>query len=184
MNEFGLSNIEDKWTEEKSESELTELTEDFYKNSASYVSELAREIEDSEDLRREILEEELNQVWKMVQEIYLLRILKITDSLFGDSRENLLSSERKAFDEIKGRFEDLKEELVVPVMRGESELRPPREISNALVLILSDIPEPITGPDMRYYGPFSSGEIANLPEGSANLLEEQGLARRLQVKEA
>lgn len=184
MNEFGLSNIENKWAEEKSESELTNLSEDFYKNSANYVSELTREVEGSEGLRREILEEELNQVWEMVQEIYLLRVLKITDNLFGDSRENLLSSERKAFEGVKERFEDLEEELVAPVMRGESELRPPREVSNVSVLILSEIPEPITGQDMRHYGPFSSGEIVNLPEKSADLLEEQGLARRLQIKEA
>lgn len=184
MREFGLSDIEDKWIDERATEGLTNLSENFYENSASYVAELSRELEGSRDLRRDLLREELKYVLEMVQEIYLFRILKMTDVLFEEGEANFLSRERRAFDEIRERLKNLREELVAPVMRGESELKPPREISNISVLILSEIPEPITGADMRYYGPFREGEIVNIPEKTAELLVDQGLARELQVKEA
>lgn len=184
MREFGLSKIEDSWVNEKTEKELTELPEDFYKNSASYISELARELEESEDLRRELIREELRWVLEMLQEIYFFRTLKMTEALVEEEETNFLPSERRAFEEIREELENLQEELLKPVMKGESELKPPREVSNTTVLMLSTVPEPIIAADMHYYGPFGEGDIVNIPENSARLLVKQGLARKLQIKEA
>lgn len=184
MKEFSLSDIEDIWIGEKSNEELTELSDDFYKNAASYVAELARELEGSENLRRDLLQGELKHVLKMIQEIYLTRILKMTDALVGERGGNFLTQERQVFDEIREKLENLREELVTPAVRGESELKPPVEASNIAFLVLSNIPEPITAADMRSYGPFEMGDIAHLPKKTVELLVDQGLAKELQVREA
>ncbi len=184
MSGFTLSDIEDKWMEEMSKKDLSDLSTDFYQSTANYVAELDREIEESEDIRQDLLLSELKHVMEMVQEIHFIRTLKIMDFLFGVEMQNLLEEEEQAFTEIRERFGQLREDLVEPILRGESELRPPREKKNKLVLLLAEIPERITCSDMRVYGPFGAGDIANLPEKSADLLVRQGLAESLDVKEA
>lgn len=182
MKGFGLSDIEGSLVEEKSKDELSELPEEFYDKSANYVSELSREMEGSEDLRRELLETELERVLEMVQEIHLLRTLKILDSV-GGGEGHLLPRERKAFENILGELEELREELVEPVVRGESGLEPPREAENVLISMTSEVPDPLVGADMGYYGPFEEREIANIPEKTARLLMDQGLAEKLEIME-
>lgn len=184
MKDFGLSELEGEWIEEKSSEELTELSQDFYEDAANYATELARELEGSRDLRRDLLREELEHVLEMIQEIYLLRTLKMADTLFEKREGTFLEEERRAFEQIKKRLEDLREELVGPVVRGETELRPPREASNDPMLILTRVSEPIVASDMSCYGPFEEGEIVNIPKKTAELLADQGLARRLEVKGA
>lgn len=182
MEDFALSRVEDMWVEEKTSKDIAELPEDFYEKAANYATEIKREVKNSQDLRRELLEEELRHVLEMVQEIYLLRVLKMTDVMLEEGGENLLDSERKAFDDIRESLENLRAELIEPVVEGEPELEPPREVSNALILVLAEIPEPITATDMHYYGPFKEGDVANIPRKSADLLSKQGLARELEVK--
>lgn len=184
MEGVDLSDIEDVWFKEKTEEGLTDLPEDFYEHVAGYLAEISRGMEGSEELRRSLLEEELSQVLSMVQEIYFFRINKMMDSLFEGEEESLLEQERIAFDKVRNEFSRLRKELLEPVIRGESELRPPREKKNTLVLALSEISEPIVGSDMRYYGPFERHEILNVPEKTAELLSEQDLARILKTKEA
>lgn len=182
MKSFGVSNVESVWISEKSEKGLSKLPDDFYEKCANFAGEIRREIKESDGLRKELLQEEFNHVLTMVQETYLIRVLKITNTLFKEDREQLLEGEKKAFDKIKKQLENLREELVEPVIQGELELKPPEEISNISIILLKDIPEPITASDLNYYGPFEAGEIANLPKRSAELLVGQGLARRVQVK--
>ncbi len=182
MEDFELSDIENVWLSEKSERGLSDLPEDFYEKCGNFAGEVRREIRESEDLRRELLEEEFKHVLSMVQEVYLIRILKITNTLFEEERKRLLEEERQAFDEIKKQLENLQEKLIRPVIEGELELKPPKEISNISIMLLKDIPEPIAASDLNYYGPFKNGDIANLPQRSAELLVGQGLAKRVQVK--
>lgn len=184
MGRITISDIEDRWINEKVNEDLTDLPEGFYDDVASYVAELEMEMEDSEGLREDLLGAELKHVLEMVHEIYLFRTFKMMDVLFERREPDLLQREREAFNEVKERIEDLRKDLIEPIVEGESELRPPRETSNFLILILSEVPEQITGSDMRYYGPFKRGDVVNIPKRSADLLVDQGLARRLQIKEA
>lgn len=180
---FGLNDIEKRWIEERTDPKPTDFPDDFYRDTAGYVAELRRELEHSEDLRKELLEEELRQILRMIYEIYFLRSLKmVKKTVKGESPEALLEEERRIFDEIGDSLRKSYEKLVLPAIEGRAELRPPREATNVPVLILSEIQEPIIGADMRNYGPFEGGEIVNLPKISAKLLVEQGLARRLKIR--
>lgn len=184
MGGFSLSEIEDRWIEERTSVGPADQPEEFYESVAAYVAELEREIEESEDLRQDLLLMELDHILQMVQDIHLLRILKIMDQLLEGEKEKLLDVERDAFQKFQSALEDLKDELLGPILRGESELRPPRERSNVLLFLISDISEKIICSDMRYYGPFRNGDVVNIPERSADLIVDQGLAKNIRIKEA
>lgn len=184
MESFGLEDIEGKWVEEKSNEELTSLSEDFYEEAASYVSELKRELRKSRDLRRDLLRVEIDRILEMIQEIYLLRALKMMDSLIEEKEGDLIEKEKEAFEGIRGRLEDLQEDFVDSVVEGEPKLTHSSEHSNLYVSFLKDIPKPITGADMNYYGPFEEGEVANIPDKTAELLIDQGLAEKISTESA
>lgn len=183
MEKFGLSQIENAWIKEKSEEDLAELPEDFYEKVANHATKIRREIRDSQDLRKEILKKELKHVLNSVQEIYLLRILKITGALFQGGEEKLLEKEKRTFENVKNELDELQDELIEPILKSEIELKKPTNPSNTMIVTLSEISEKIIAADLKYYGPFKKGEIVNLPNKSAGLLAEQGLARKVKVNE-
>ncbi len=76
MEDFELSKIENVWINEKGEKGLTDLPEDFYEKCANFAAEVRREIQESEELRQDLLQEEFNHVLSIVQEIYLIRVIK------------------------------------------------------------------------------------------------------------
>lgn len=183
MRGFGLSDIEEKWKAEKSQMNITELSDDFYENVASYISELRRERKEGKDLKREILEEEIEKVLDMSYEIHLLRMSKLASQVLEGEKSQMAESERIAFEKAREEIENLYRKRFEPIIEGKSELEPPREISNVLVLFNTDIPEKVIGSDMNYYGPFKSGDFANLPEKSAEIFTERGLARKVKIRE-
>ncbi|KXB08318.1 hypothetical protein AKJ58_00220 [candidate division MSBL1 archaeon SCGC-AAA385D11] len=180
MSDFGLGDIEKQWIEEKTSAKLAKLHEKFYERVADYVVGLSRELERSQDLRKELLREEFDWVIRMVQEIHFLRTLKAMELIVkGSLPSSLLEGERLRFEEIKDILKELREELLKTVVEGQAE-RPPhkKEKANVLLLISSELPQ-FVGDDMRRYGPFKSGDVVNLPKRSAEILRSHNLARRL-----
>ncbi len=170
------------WIEEKSARELTDFPEEFYQDVARHVAELSREANRGEPLRQELIQEELWHVLQMVQEIYLLRVLKAMALVAsGKLPSPLVERERYAFNEIKQTLEKLHAELVVPAMRGESGIAAPKEVTNIALIYLSEMP-PIIGDDGKQYGPFKAGEVGFLPKRNAELLIKYGAARMIEVK--
>ena len=170
------------WIEEKSTRELVDLPEEFYQDAARHVAELSREIGRGEPLRQELIREELWHVLQMVQEIYLLRVLKAMGLVAGGKLPgHLLDRERYTFNEIKQALEKLHAEMVAPAMRGEARIAAPMEVTNIALICLTDVP-PIIGDDGKHYGPFKSGDIGFLPKRNAELLIKYGAARVIEVK--
>lgn len=177
-----LEDIEERWAEERTSSEPTDIPEEFYERVSSYIAKLGREVKESQDLRRELLQEELNRVVQMTQEIHLFRVLKSIDSIVrGSLPSSLLERERRAMDEVRESLGSLYDELVAPAIGGKAELKPRRKRENVPILILSKLPQ-FVGKDLRRYGPFKRGEVANLPRRSAEILRKRGLAREVNVK--
>ncbi len=179
---FSFEDIKHVWIAEKISRELTDLPVDFYQSVARHVAELNLELKRGEQLRQELLREELRNVIQMVQEIHLLRVLKAMDEI---AREHLPSSslegERRAFDGIRQILDRLYAELIKPAVGGEATTVVRREITNEVVIFLTDIPQ-IIGDDLKQYGPFRSSEVAFLPKRSAELLIKKGTARKFEVK--
>ncbi|MFB0500487.1 MAG: hypothetical protein ACETWO_04360 [Candidatus Hadarchaeaceae archaeon] len=182
MVEFSYDDVKQVWLAEKTSRELMEIPEEFYQNVAKYVAQLNLELKRSEPLRGELLREELQNVFQMVQEIYLSRTLKAIDEVAqGKLPDTLLERERYAFNEIRQSLKKLCAELIPPTITESAELAAPREITNVLLIVQAEVPT-IVGDDLRQYGPFKKGEIASLPKRSAELMMKHGLARKIEVK--
>jgi len=177
-----LEKIKDAWVKEKVSRGLAELPEDFYKEAARHVAELKRGLAITGDLQRELLEGELGNVLRMVQEIHTTRVLKAMDEVF---REKLPSSalerERHAFGEVREVLRGLHRDLVAPAVEGKVAIAAPPEISNLALIFLADVPQ-IVGDDLRAYGPFRGGEVAFIPKRIAELLVKRNCARQLELK--
>jgi len=182
MVEFSYDDVKQVWLAEKTSRELVEIPEEFYQNVAKYVAQMNLELKRSEPLRGELLQEELQNVFQMVQEIYLSRTLKTIDEVAqGKLPDTLLERERYAFNEIRQSLKKLCAELIPPTITESAELAAPREITNVLLIMQAEVPT-IVGDDLRQYGPFKKGEIASLPRRSAELMVKHGLARKIEVK--
>lgn len=181
MASFSFDDIKQAWVKEKTSRELSDLPGDFYPNVAKHVAELNRELRHGEQLRKELLEAELREVTRMVQEIHLLRVIKAMDRISrGHPPASSLERESHAFGEIRQVLEKLHAELIAPVISGEAAIAARREITNVPLIILTEMPQ-IIGDDLKRYGPFKSGDAAFLPKRSAELLIKQGVARKIEV---
>ncbi|MFQ6129684.1 MAG: hypothetical protein ACE5OT_02605 [Candidatus Hadarchaeaceae archaeon] len=182
MVEFSYGDAKRAWLAEKTSRKLAEIPEEFYQNAARYVAQLNHELKHSEPLRGELLKEELRDVFRMIQEIHLSRVLKAIDEIAqGRLPAPLLERERHTFNEIRRSLEKLYTGLVSATMTGKAGLVVPREITNVLLIMQAEVP-PIVGDDLRQYGPFKRGEIVSLPRRSAELMVNHGLARKIEVK--
>jgi len=182
MAEFSYEDVKRTWLAEKTSRRLAEIPDEFYQNVANHVAQLNLELKHSEPLRGELLREELRDVFRMIQEIHLSRVLKAIDEIAqGRLPAPLLERERHTFSEIRQSLEKLHVELVSSTMTGKAGLVVPREITNVLLIMQAEVP-PIVGDDLRQYGPFKKGEIVSLPRRSAELMVKHGLARKIEVK--
>lgn len=176
-----LEKIKDAWMKEKTSRGLVELPEDFYKEVARHVAELKREFMTAGDLQREMLEGELGNVLRMVQEIHVARVLKSMDEVIKEKLpSSALERERHAFGEVREVLRGLHRDLVAPAVEGKVAIAAPPEISNLAVIFLTDVPQ-IVGNDLRAYGPFKGGEVASIPKRSAELLVKRNRARVIEV---
>ncbi len=180
---FSLEGLVRIYKEEKISMELVEISDDLHQMVAKHVSQLTHELKHADSFRKELLQEELRNVVFMVQEIHFARVSK-TLSITTQSRlpDQLIERERCAFREIRQILEELQADLVRPAVSGKAEVSAPPNITNVLLLVLTDVPEKIIGIDMRSYGPFTEGEVVNIPEPNAEMMARHGLARKITVK--
>jgi DNA replication initiation complex subunit (GINS family) len=183
MTDFSLDELVKIHRDEKTSRELVELPEDFYQRIASYVSQLASELKHGDALRQELLQEELRNIVLMVQEIHLARVFKAMDKMTrGHLPAQSIERERYAFSEIRQSLEKLQADLVYPAISGKVAVQAPLDLTNVLLMMLTDVQEKIIGVDMRNYGPFAKGEIASLPAQNAEIMVRHGAARKIAVK--
>jgi DNA replication initiation complex subunit (GINS family) len=55
-----------------------------------------------------------------------------------------------------------------------------KEPTTELLIINEKIPR-IVAEDLKFYGPFSKGDVASLPKRTAEILVNKGLAKRVQM---
>lgn len=183
MTDFSLEELVKIHMDEKTSRDLVELPENFYPDIARHVSQLNFELKRADGLGHELLREELRNVVLMVQEIHLARVLKAVDKTVHDRLPaSLLERERYAFSEIRQSLERLQADMVQPAISGKVAVPAPPELTNVLLIMLTDIPEKILGDDARSYGPFVKGEITSLPARNAEMMVGHGAARKIAVK--
>ncbi len=183
MKNFSLEELVRIHKNEKTSRDIAELPEGFYQDITKYISRLNFELKHGDALRQELLKEELRNIMTMVQEIHLARVFKAINKVTQNHLPvQLVERERYAFSEIRQSLEKLQADLINPVIAGKVAVPTPIELTNVLLMMLVDVPEKIIGVDMKNYGPFVKGEIANLPAKNAELMTRHGTARKIAVK--
>jgi DNA replication initiation complex subunit (GINS family) len=149
---------------------LASLPEDFYTRLSQFLSSLERE--GRGDLGREELAEKRKVLLRMTEELLQLRMRKTLDSLPDGIPKNLLTCERPYFEEIAESLRKMRTSLLSQQVR---------EQVTELLLMTDKIPK-IVAEDMKFYGPFSKGDVAAIPKRTAEILVRRGLARRVEMR--
>ena len=194
------------WRAEREAEGLAELPEDFYKRVAELISALRASLKmaDTRALKTRLTQAELENVLKMVEDIFWWRLDKALRALragqpldpaeLTPEERGLLSSLEAALTSARKFLEGL--------LRGElKQPTPPAQAATAaevpapegavsgeghaklmLVRILADVPA-LVGADMKIHGPFKRGDVAFIPAENALGLICKGLAVEVELRE-
>ena len=192
------------WRAEREAEGLARLPDDFYKRAAELVAAIRASLKmaDSRALRTRLAKMELENVTKMIEDIFWRRVEKVLATLRAKGHVDpaeLTPEERVLFAPMEESFAELKK-FVEGLLRGEfREPKPPEPTAPEeappqpgptgpgrprlmLVRILSDVPA-LVGADMRVHGPFKRGDVAFIPVENALGLIRKGLAVEVELRE-
>jgi DNA replication initiation complex subunit (GINS family) len=158
--------------EEKASPSLTRLPEGFFGDVSSYMSKKTQLNEGTDSWELENAKMVVSDIMKLRERKILLSALNFADS--GAEPANLAPDEKSLFDEAAS--------LIMQFRAGRKKVLEPGQERKAMITFLEDVPQ-FVGTDMSNYGPFSKGDIANLPEDVTRLLVEKGAARPLEASE-
>lgn len=143
---------------------LSKLPDDFFQGVTQYMSEL-----DEDDLEHKNAE-------KVLDEIIQSRLWKLLKLAYSEAtgtkieKANFTEQDYKTFNSIS---EIISSHLTKVLNRENSK----REQPNILVEFSSDFPQ-FVGIDGKEYGPFSKGQLAEVPEENAKILVTKGAANK------
>ncbi len=172
------------WKQEKESADLQTLSKDFYIRLTEYVKRLREETRmmDRKTMRGQLLQRELKNAKRMIQDIVRLRFKKALEStIIGkDSIMDTLTTEEKTYGKMLSSVE-LYRDFLKGLLKGNlGGSLPPRideeeKPKRLLVRFVQEIPA-IIGSDMKEYGPFRAEDIATLPAENAKILIKEGAA--------
>jgi DNA replication initiation complex subunit (GINS family) len=183
------------WKREVENAALGSLPPDFYSRAATYLHNLNvdSKSQDAKTVRSTLLEHEMVNVARLVQELVGLRYRKLLKLIAAGKivpLEKLAAEEVKLYSgiapsaEVFGKFQEglLKGQLVevneVPVA---SQIKAPKlGPTRVTVRFLKPVPS-IMGADMQSYGPFLMEDVASVPSENAKILVKQGLVRVVEL---
>ena len=169
------------WLKERHEEDLQALSPSLYKEVGEYMMRMREETRMMErgTMRSRISERERENVEKMIEDLFRLRLRKIIlTELSGEEVEveMLTMEERRFLLELKRDLSEHQENLK-SILRGRvPELKAkPRRSGFKVIRILEHIPA-IIGIDLKTYGPFKPEDVAAIPVENAENLIRRGLA--------
>jgi DNA replication factor GINS len=183
------------WKREVENAALGSLPSDFYSRAATYLHNMSADSksQDAKTVRSTLLEHEMVNAARLVQELVGLRyrkLLKLTATGKIVPLEKLATEEAKLYSgiapltEVFGKFQEdlLKGQLAeaneVPIASQiEATKSSPTRVT---VRFLKPVPS-IMGADMQSYGPFLAEDVASVPSENAKILVRQGLARVVEL---
>ena len=169
--------------EKKSSSSLFKIEDGFFDELGEYLeSELEKIKEKAMDI--DSFSEEMRKfqnIKKMLEEISSIRLKKILRKAIvalGDEEYEVFELEEKENEIFLKLVSVLREYRALWLSAGK-EKKPKREESTVKVKFLSSIPA-FVGQDLKEYGPFKEGDVANLPRSLASILLAKGLAKEVE----
>ena len=157
--------------DEKAAPKLNRLPEGFFENVRVYLEKKGKMSEGKEDRW------ELDSAKRWLQDLLDLRekkllMLAVSFVRSGTMPGDVTPEEKEFFDGIIGQMKEFNARKKDILEGGRERL--------AAVAFLRDVPK-FVGINMRNYGPFRKGDIANIPEDNARLLLEKGAAKKITI---
>jgi len=190
MPEISYETLYETLRREKARQELQKLEKTFYKDVSSYIKDKLAVLESQKQkssifAQKEIekTERQLENIKKIIKELYERRELKITQLALSfaktkniDEIPELLPEERVMFENLVSLLKNTR----IHIVEGLFE-RKPKEIKSEetkLVRFIEAVPRFI-GEDNNEYGPFEEEYVALLPNKVAELLIKSNRAELL-----
>ena len=173
------------WKCEVENKTLGHLSPDFYARIADYLRRIKEETRmlDKKTVKASLLERELRNVRRMLQELVWARYRKLVRT-FSSGRKaplDLLTVEEAKVCESVLPFAEAYQKFVQSLLQGQV-LRVDVEMVHKRVAVrfIKEVPA-VIGADMKTYGPFMVEDVASLPVENARILVKQGLAHVIEV---
>lgn len=173
------------WRMEIEYSEFGSLPSDFYVRAADYLKRLKEEnqLVDKKTVKATLLEHELVNVQRMVQELLQARYRKIVKKLVDGQKvpvESLAAEETKLYNGIVPST-DAYDRFMQGLLQGQAVKVQVETVVHKRVTLrfLKAVPS-IIGADMKSYGPFLVEDVASVPIENAKILVKQGLAKQVE----
>ncbi len=191
---LNFEELRDVQRKERSSPGIQPLKPEFWKEVAEYMSnkmkkyqELSRGSSRFTDKVLAKFEREMRNAARVVVELYALRERKIImlawSEVATDEKTDtrpLTPEEKEFFSRMVEVMKNVRQEVLDRALAGEkSDMTPPKEEKEpgrASVEILEEV-KAFMGTDLNFYGPYSVGDIVELPEKYAKLLIDKGKAR-------
>jgi DNA replication initiation complex subunit (GINS family) len=157
--------------EEKAAPGLTKLPEGFFESVASYLSKKVQLRGDEENSELMNAKHTVGDIVKAREKKILISALNFTDS--GMEPANLTAEEKQFFDQAAS--------MIMQFRTDSKKFLEPGLTRNSVVVFLEEVPQ-FVGTDMKNYGPFGKGDVANLPEDVTRLLIEKRFANPIEQK--
>ena len=158
--------------EEKASNGLTRLPEDFFESVASYLSKKIQLKGDEEDSELMNARHTIGDIVKLREKKILVSALNFADS--GVEPANLTDEEKGLFDQAAS--------LIMQFRTDSKKFLDPGLARNSMIVFREEVPQ-FVATDMKNYGPFGKGDVANLPEDVTRLLVEKGFANPIEKKD-
>ncbi len=172
------------WQREIENAEISPLPPEFYSKVSDYIKRIKEESRATgkKDLKAVLIEHELLNVERLVQDLIWIRFRKLKKTINEDQKMHhgiLTPEEEKAIQGFMG-FTQAYHALTKSLLQGETAKTKKEESSDlphrrVAVRFLKPIPA-IIGSDMQTYGPFATEDVGSLPVENARILVKQGLA--------
>jgi DNA replication factor GINS len=196
---------------EKNSSILTDLDNDFYKNLEKYLLDLNNSLEsESDDHKKKLLNEEIENTKKIITSIYEQREKKILLTAISKARGGkpdlkfMVSTERDFFDSIlklidtfRSKILENKKTMVIGKVNSEvvnNETKKENKIIdnnneikilknrnlNPIIRVIKDIPN-FVGTDAKKYS-LKKNDIVSLPEDMKEMLLKRKVVEKLELQ--
>lgn len=177
---------------EKNRSELQELNDSFYKDVLEYLEQKEEHYKKAEGNEKETLYKLLDNIKRLLKDLYQKREKKIIDLALISSRtstsqdlNSALAEERNMYDHLLRIFKGYKENVLNNIVSGknpvlpnfvkdkdesiEKDEAPAKESKFKIVRFLQPFPK-FLDMDLNILGPFDKEEVAKLPTIIADIL--------------
>ena len=192
---------------EKNRDELQQMDNEFFQSVVDYLKESEVKLESFKqkvDLQsideKSKIEKQLNNIKKIIHELYDRREKKIIDMAVNKSRtstniidtSNLLTEEKILFESFVDILNSGRKGILIKLLSQElpkievkkeekteikstEENRPEGDKENIMVRFISAVPK-FVGPELEVYGPFEPEDMASLPKKIVDVLVKKNRA--------